>query len=216
LNGFLIFSGLAPLTTVDKWTTMALQDPFIADFKDILSSHKKEDGVDDLEVTKRMPNFSPTLLRVAATPELLFPAPGNGWYQSLHAAGQHTSPEVELAHQVFRQLVQARVPVAEEDVALCYMSLSSIQEPSTTKKIARNLLKQYPTRFALYNGYALAEHGRGNKDVAKTVLASATDLASVSCHCAIDRGVSLLTFLPENIVEYLYRRAPSMADLVMG
>lgn len=216
LNGFLIFSRLAPLPTVDQWTTMALQDPFIIDFENIPPNHRKEDGVDDLEVAKRMPNFSPALLQAAATPELLFPTPGNGWYRSLHAAGQHTLPKVELVHHVFRQLVQARVSVAEEDVALCYMSLSSIREPSTTKKIARNLLKQYPTSFALYNGYALAEHGRGNKDVARTVLASATDLASVSCHYTIGRGVNLLTFLTENIVEHLHGRAPSMADLVMA
>lgn len=216
LNGFLIFSGFAPLPTVDQWTTMALRDQFITDFKNISPNNRKEDGVDDLEVAKRMPNFSPALLHAAATPELLFPAPGNGWYQFLHAAGPQASPNLELVHQMFRQLVQARVPVAEEDVALCYMSLSSIKESATIKKTARSLLKQYPTSFALYNGYALAEHGRRSKDVARTVLTSATDLASVSCHCAIGRGVSLLTFLPENVIEYLHSRAPSMADLVMG
>lgn len=179
LNGFLIFLGLPPLSSLDEWTAMALQDPFITEFRDYSSGYRREDDAQDLETDKRKPNFAPAIMRVAATPELQFSETGDGWFHSLPPADQLTSPSAGAAKNMLGQLVQSRISAVQDELALYYLSLNFVQDPVTLKKLARSLLKQNPTSFALYKGYALAEHARGNSDVARTVLASATELASV-------------------------------------
>lgn len=179
LSGFLIFSGLQPLPSVDEWTAMALQDPFITQSGDSLSTLRREHESLDLEMDKRIPNFSPAIMRASVTPELIFPGTSSRWFQSLPPADQLASPSAELVRTVLGQLVQSGVPASQHDLALYHLSLSSLQEPASLKKLARSLLKKHPTSFALYNGYALAEHARGNIEIARTVLASATELASV-------------------------------------
>lgn len=179
LNAFLVFSRLPPLPSVDEWTARAMQDPFITEPWDRLPNHRHEDETLNSPHVKRLPNFAPAMMRAVVSPELLFSA--EGWYHAMPRPGPLHPPRLEMANNALGKLAQNNG--SQMDVALYYLALNSLLEPTNLKKLAKSLLKQYPTSISLYNGYALAEHARQNDDIARKVLASATELASVSLHC---------------------------------
>jgi hypothetical protein len=177
LDAFCIFYGLPPLSATDEWTALALEDPFLSEARMQLVVDHGKNNSDDEETVKRTPNFAPASMQVTNTPELLFCRAG--WYRYLPQTDRRPSLNLDLVHNAVRQLVNGGA--GTEDLWLYYLALSSAKDPTSLKKLAKGLLKKHPTSFALYDGYALAEQAQNNLDTAKKVLATATDLASVSC-----------------------------------
>lgn len=177
LNAFFIFFGLPPISVSDEWTALALEDPFLSDYRIQLSADHEKNNIHDEAIAKRNPNFTSVIMHATRTPELLF-SPG-GWYHYLPQADQRPSLNLHLVYNAVRQLINSEA--GAEDFWLYYLALSSAKDTTALKKLAKGLLKEHPTSFALYNGYALAEQAQNNLDTAEKVLASATDFAAVSC-----------------------------------
>lgn len=176
LNGFLIFFGLTSLSSTDDWTALALEDPFLNEGRINLSNEAGKNKAADQETTKPMPDFAPASLHATLTPELLFS--GDSWYQCFPGVNHLQLQTLDLVQNTTKQLVSNIA--LQEDLALYHLALGTLRTPANLKKLAKSLLKQFPTSLALYHGYALAENAQTHVDVARKVLASATELASVS------------------------------------
>ncbi len=60
-----------------------------------------------------------------------------------------------------------------EDLGEYCMSLEWINDPARAKKVAKAVLKQYPSNIRFYHAYALMERANGNLDNSHEVLQSA-------------------------------------------
>ncbi|KAF4121154.1 Pfam:DUF1740 [Geosmithia morbida] len=176
LDAFLLFCGLPPYCRSDEWTETAWLDPFLTGARGALDTQGSwekqpvEETADD--DSRQRPAFSSVSFHAASVSDNLFQT--QDWFGYLGSASA-LSQTVELgwACNVTRRLA---LDAGIQDLAAYHLALSSLDTSSSVKKVARMLLKQYPTNLGLYNAYAMAEYAQGNRDVAAKVLSSAGDI----------------------------------------
>lgn len=172
LGSFLIFCGLPPLSVSDEWIDTAWLDQFLTGPRKSLGVQ----GVWELEEgqdvgTRKPPSFTSAGCHTSCVTETLFRS--KDWFSYL---GSIAHFNLDWILNITKQLVHG---AGIRELSAYHLSLSSINSTSNIRKVAKTLLKQYPTSMELYNAYAIAEHAQGNEDVAVKVLSSATDMRKV-------------------------------------
>lgn len=176
LDAFLLFCGLPPYSRSDEWTTTAWADQFLTGSRAPLGVQGSWEHLDESidQDNRRPPAFSPIGLHAAGVSDILFQ--NQDWFRYLGMAAQASTVELDWVCSVTRRLtLDAHI----QDLAAYYLALSSLDTSVSVKKVARTLLKQYPTDLGLYDAYALAEDAQGHRDVAVKVLSSAVDIGKV-------------------------------------
>lgn len=126
------------------------------------------------EVQRRSPAFAPSILYTRHSPELLFP--GGNWFNFLGSASRSHIIDRAWMLNTTRQVVHG---AGVEGLASYFLSLNSTDQSSSVKKLAKSLLRQFPTNTGVYNAYALAEYAQGNRETAVKVLSSASGMFKV-------------------------------------
>jgi hypothetical protein len=188
LDAFLIFSGRPPCFYPDEWIEAAWQDQFLTGARDSIRTQgvwESEKEATTEEVQRRSPAFAPSILYARHSPELLFP--GGNWFNFLGSAGRSHIVDRAWMLNATRQVVHG---AGVEGLACYFLSLSSTDQSLSVKKLAKSLLRQFPTNAGLYDAYALAEYAQGNRETAIKVLSSASDMFKV---CVLGRHCLLCT-----------------------
>ncbi|KAJ4144769.1 hypothetical protein LMH87_003639 [Akanthomyces muscarius] len=171
LDAFLIFCGLPPASS-SPWARTLYRDQLLAPAGSNISSVDINDAKPELQeddsIVRRPPLFHRPYSAFAISSALLFP--GQNWFPYLQSQLQSTLVDGGWLETTLGQLIFS---AGCRDVAEYYLAFAFARDASSLKKTAKKLLKQSPDDAALYNAYALAEHARGNSDVAANVLESA-------------------------------------------
>jgi hypothetical protein len=178
LDAFLMFFGAPPVFRSNDWTEEAYHDQFLArpTSKLEFSAPTPLSGDEDpTEIQRKPPAFNQELLCVSESPEVLFSK--QDWFSYLPSKSKENDIELGFLANATKHLVHN---ANLEDLAVYQLALCAVQDRSTVKKAAKALLKRYPTNLGLYKAYALAEYANDNREVAKKVVSSAIELASVS------------------------------------
>lgn len=196
IDGFLIFFRFPPAFRSSSWMEMASKDSYLAGLSGDIESFNLSKPIEDLseEVERKSPSFDLGGLDAAYSSDTLFS--NLEWFAHLSPKTKDRKVELELTVNIMKHLVHTS---GVESLAEYYMALSSLNSSTPVKKTAKALLKQYPKNLGLYNAYAVAEYAANNWEVASKVLASATELTTVSCAC--------VTILPA-IVLMIHLRNP--------
>ncbi|RGP67801.1 hypothetical protein FLONG3_8420 [Fusarium longipes] len=178
LDAFLMFFGAPPVFRSSDWTEEAYHDQFLArptlklEFSAPTPPSEDEDPT---EIQRKPPAFDQNPLCVSETPEALFSK--QDWFSYLPSKSKENDVELGFLVNATKNLVHN---ANLEDMAVYHLALCAMQDRFAVKKAAKTLLKRYPTNLGLYRAYALAEYANGNREVAKKVVSSATELASNS------------------------------------
>lgn len=178
LDAYLLFCHLPPAFNADSSLQQsAIKDAFVhggsRDFEQVMNRSSLSIDV-DTERKRQPPNFRQDGSRIVISPDVLFAGPG--WFNYLPSWRElypnHDEP-IERSHILItlRQLVCI---FGFEALAEYYLALEWLNDPPGAKKIAKAVLKQYPSKTDLYNAYALIERANGNLETAQKVLQSAT------------------------------------------
>ncbi|KIH92935.1 hypothetical protein SPBR_02211 [Sporothrix brasiliensis 5110] len=185
VDAFLLFCQLAPAFSTSSWIETARNDPFLAivvlsgegGVNGIKLEAPQEGPVDDLDTAGRSP---PELFydgsHIVRTSDVLFSHPRwfrylPDWLRQQNPAAVEAPVPPSWVANTLRQLVRL---FGFNELALYSLAVDAMVNPTAVKKAARTLIKQDISNTALYEAYAQAEASRGNVDVARTVLASAT------------------------------------------
>ncbi|KAH8895176.1 DUF1740-domain-containing protein [Thozetella sp. PMI_491] len=176
-DAFLVFCGLPAAFSTDDITTPSLDNAFTAARSEEDEAQPLQDsGVlhGSVDLSTKRPSFAATGSRIAIAPDVLFAS--HNWFQYLPKrveaiAKGESQVDLSWAITVLRQLVRLG---GIEQLAEYYLAMECAQEPSSARKVAKALLKQYPSNIRLYNAYALTEWANQNAEVSKKVLVSAT------------------------------------------
>ncbi|KAB5558292.1 NRDE-2, necessary for RNA interference-domain-containing protein [Coniochaeta sp. 2T2.1] len=182
MDAYLMFCHLPPALVSDSGVLhSAMDDAFVfggsRDFEKTLS--RPIEVVDAASERKRQPpNFAQDGSRLAISPDVLIP--GHSWFSYLACWSKlypdHDEPiERSYVLTTLRQLVRT---FGFEDIAEYYLGLEWVNDPPGAKKVAKAVLKQYPSNIELYNAYALIERANGNTEISLKVLQSAAGMAS--------------------------------------
>ncbi|OIW33959.1 DUF1740-domain-containing protein [Coniochaeta ligniaria NRRL 30616] len=178
LDAYLLFCHLPPGFCPDSSILQsATSDPFVyggsKDFEQ--TTGRPTQSIDVASERKRQPpNFKQDGSHIAISPDVLFS--GGSWFNYL-ASWRELYPRHDEAVErsyiltTLRQLVRT---FGFHELAEYHLALEWLNEPSGAKKVAKAVLKQYPSHVGLYNAYALIECGNGNLETAHKVLQSAT------------------------------------------
>ncbi|KAL0931779.1 DUF1740 domain containing protein [Colletotrichum truncatum] len=185
VDGFLLFCCLPPAFRTSEWIKAAEDDPLLIGglslFEgDVLHKPNEPDVMDE---TKKIPSFKQDGLRVAASADLLFAT--SEWFPFISGwvcTSKSADGPVDLAW-VANSLRQLTTVSNLKELAEYSLAVDMVNEPSNIKKRARALIKHDPTNLGLYNAYALAESAKGNLDVGRQVILSASGLPSQPPGC---------------------------------
>lgn len=166
-TGFLLFCRL-PAASLDVGDSIRdlSNDPFVYGESVNTERESLQQDCDDEDETKKPPRFSDPGRRMIDSPDVIFA--GSDWFGFFN---RDVSPLYDLALAATTQLATS---FGYEAVAEYSMGLAWNKSPSTIRKTAKALLKNWPSNTALYNAYVVAEWRNGNRDVARNVLLSAT------------------------------------------
>jgi hypothetical protein len=114
---------------------------------------------------------------IAISPDVLFA--GSGWFSYLYQARDEPVDPAWVVNTIRQLVTQNEIG----ELAEYYLAMEWLNDPSGAKRVAKGLLKKYPSNTRLYNGYALAEWRNRNIEVTRTVLSSATTQDLVSLYC---------------------------------
>ncbi|KAL1899485.1 hypothetical protein Sste5346_002884 [Sporothrix stenoceras] len=191
VDAFLLFCQLPSAFFTSTWIETARNDPFLAivvlsekgNINDIKLKPPTEIPDAALNTAGRDP---PDLFydgsRIVGSSDVLFSLPG--WFRYLPEWLRLQDPTASEAPvsplwvaNTLRQLVRS---FGFGDLAPYSLAVDALVNPAGIKRAARTLIKQDVSNTALYEAYAQAEAARGNVDVARTVLASATASNSIA------------------------------------
>jgi hypothetical protein len=177
LDAFLLFCHLPPAFGLHGTDLeSAIDDSFVYGGSRSFerSLHKMRDAVDMSGERKRqLPDFKQDGSRIAVAPEIL--VSGRNWFEYLTSwlelYPEHDEPlERSYVLTTMRQLVRT---FGFEELAEYHLALEWVNDPTVAKKVAKGVLKQYPSNTGLYNAYALVEFANGNIETSRKVLQSA-------------------------------------------
>lgn len=178
IDAFLVFCGLPPASS-SEWASSLYKDQFLAPVGGTVPKAQVDESKpeinEDESIERRPPLFHRPYGGFTSTPDLLFP--GMEWFKYLEPQTQASTVDSAWLEMMLGQLVGS---AGIKDLAEYYLALSFARDPASIKKKAKALLKQSPDNAALYNAYGLAEHARGNSEVAAKVLESALSSSLVS------------------------------------
>ncbi|OAA73975.1 hypothetical protein ISF_00876 [Cordyceps fumosorosea ARSEF 2679] len=171
-DAFLIFCGLPPASSND-WARTLYKDQLLAPVWGDVPSVAIGAGTtsalqDDESIVRSPPLFSRPYSAFSISSRLLFP--GKEWFSYLPSPLSGTLIDSSWLEATLGQLIFS---AGCDELSEYYLAVSSARDPSSVKKTAKKLLRRGPENAALYNAYALAEHSRGNSDVAANVIESA-------------------------------------------
>lgn len=167
LDAFLLFCRLPPASRDCRRAVQEMrEDPFILRHETGLDDASFEQESHTEDGTKKPPRFSDPGRRLCYSNHVLFS--GKDWFGFF---AYDASPGYELGLTVTTQLATAfeYEPIAEYSLGLAWN-----KDPVNIRKVAKALLKKWPSNTSLYDSYAVAEWRHGNRDVARNVLLSAT------------------------------------------
>ncbi|OLN93911.1 NRDE2-like protein [Colletotrichum chlorophyti] len=182
IDAFLLFCCLPPAFRASNWTEAAENDTLIAGSSKLFENDvlRKPNEPDTVDETKKLPSFQQDGSRFAASADLLFGGPE--WF-SLFSGWTSTSRredgpvELSWAANTLRLLVHSG---DFKELGEYSLAVDVVDEPGSTKKRAKALIKQDPNNLSLYNAYALAESAKGKIEVGRQVVATAMGLVSPS------------------------------------
>lgn len=179
IDAYLLFCGLPIMSTgitePRKWS----QDAFVRNEllqRDISSMERlpKAQIEDESAETNCQSNLKLDFSNYPRSPDTMFSS--NRWFHDsslVERYSQYNGPvPYKWVQTVLKQLAQSH---RSEELAEYFLGFQSINEPETIKKIAKSILKQYPSNLRLYNAYAMIEWSR-NKDIAKGVFTAALNM----------------------------------------
>lgn len=178
LDAFLTFQGFPPTFWSEHWTEEAYHDQFLARSTSNLepSTPMPLSGDEDpTEIQRKPPALDQRPLCISKSPDVLFSKAD--WFSYLPVKNKANDIELGFLVNATKQLVHG---ANIGGLATYHLALCAVQDSSSVKKVAKGLLKRYPTNMGLYEAYALAEYANKNGEVASKVVSSATELASVS------------------------------------
>ncbi|KAG9257256.1 NRDE-2, necessary for RNA interference-domain-containing protein [Emericellopsis atlantica] len=171
LDAFLIFCGLAPAFSSNEWPQNPLQDAFLSGARAALGVNGSWDTEENGELgegTRKSPNFGTANICAVPSADLL--TSNETWYSYLRSVASSATLSTDWSQKGTMQAIQGLGLGASAPYAL---ALGAANPETILKKLAKGMLKQYPTDAALYNLYAVIEHAQGNNDTAVKVLGSA-------------------------------------------
>jgi hypothetical protein len=176
LNGFLLFAGFPPFSQSNEWTQEACEDQFImAPRGSVISQKSPTLNMDNVDEPQRdNVAFAPISMHVTITPDVYFP--GTKWFRYLNPEAPYRALDAHWVHNTTQQLA---LGAGVEELSIYYLAVSLLNGEAGVKKLAKSVLKRYPSSLGLYNAYALAEFAGGHTDMAKRVLSSAVKLTTV-------------------------------------
>ncbi|KAI6783899.1 uncharacterized protein J7T54_001775 [Emericellopsis cladophorae] len=171
LDAFLIFCGLPPALSSNEWPQDPWQDAFLSGARAALgvkSSWETEENDGMNEGTRKSPNFGTANLCAVPSADLL--TSNETWYSFLRSVASSATLNTDWSQRGTMQAIQGLGLGASAPYVL---ALGAANPETNLKKLAKGMLKQYPTDAALYNLYAVIEQAQGNNDTAVKVLSSA-------------------------------------------
>ncbi|CAJ0553474.1 Ff.00g119860.m01.CDS01 [Fusarium sp. VM40] len=178
IDAFLTFQGFPPTFWSEHWTEEAYHDQFLARSTSNLepSTPMPLSGDEDpTEIQRKPPALDQRPLCISKSPDVLFSKAD--WFSYLPVKNKANDIELGFLVNATKQLVHG---ANIGGLATYHLALCAAQDSSSVKKVAKGLLKRYPTNMGLYEAYALAEYANKNGEVASKVVSSATELASKS------------------------------------
>ena len=172
LDAFLIFCQLPPAFGSGKLADIVSDDGFLIRRPTLIAQDatvRLGDDPDQIEQTRKNPDFSHAYQLMSRTPDVLFPSPH--WFTYINPIRQNIPPD--QYRWIANTLKQLARSFGVKDLAPYYLAFESINEPGNEKKIAKALLKQGPSNVALYEGYAILEWSRSNQVAARNAVAAA-------------------------------------------
>lgn len=126
----------------------------------------------------RSPDFDNRYHLMVKSAEVLFP--GQQWFKYVTSLHDLMSPRhYSLVQNTLRQL---SLTYRMSDFAPYCLAFESANNPGTSKKIAKSLLKQDSSNVDLYIGFARSEFAKGSNEVARNVLSAALGLVGLTQH----------------------------------
>ncbi|KAM0264768.1 hypothetical protein ACHAQJ_000593 [Trichoderma viride] len=174
IDAFLLFFGFPPAFRTSSWTEAAFDDQLISSPLVRFDLEPVKQNDDDPENWHRIEPRFDLGIRATASPSLLFG--GLKWYQYITMKSQNPLVNLVLVSEALKQLVHS---AGIEGLAQYYLAAVFSNEPTSIKKPAKALLKQYPANSELYNAYALGESAN-DPAVASKVLGAAIESHSLS------------------------------------
>lgn len=184
-DAFLLFLGFPPAFRDSNWTEVAYDDQFISPSRVRFDLQPAKQNDDDPEQRHRAAPQFDAGIKAMASPSLLFG--GSKWYQYIAAKSQDALVSPLWVSEALKQLVHA---AGIEGLAQYYLAVVFSNAPTSIKKPAKALLKQYPANSELYNAYALGE-AANDPSVASKVLGAAIESSSVCIQ--VSRGLYQIT-----------------------
>lgn len=185
VDAFLLFCQLPPAFSTSAWIETARNDPFLAivvlSGEGVINNIKLETPQNNPQDILNTAGRSPPSLfydgsRMVGSSDVLFSLPS--WFRYLPdwlSLQETTAAEAPVPpHWVANTLRQLVRSFGFGELAPYSLAVDAAVNPASIKKAARILIKQNISNTALYEAYAQAEVSRGNGNVARTVLASAT------------------------------------------
>ncbi|KAK6069582.1 NRDE2-like protein [Seiridium cupressi] len=121
----------------------------------------------------KYPEFSYEVQTITKTAETMFPS--QRWFRYIECLRQSVPPEqYRFVSNVLKQLTFS---FRDENLETYYLSFDSANNISSSKKVAKALLKQDPSHIDLYIGFAKSEFAKGSKEAARNVASAALALA---------------------------------------
>jgi len=102
------------------------------------------------------------------------------WFSVFNAwAGRYDGDKGPIEQAWIRRALKmlVNVGIVGEELAEYYLAFEFANDPASTRKLARSLLKKYTTSLRLYNAYALVESRTGNKTGADHVFSTAINMS---------------------------------------
>lgn len=188
IDAFLLFCQLPPAFRSEAWTEKAENDAFLTGphaSLHLFSAAKVAEEMTELseasvDSRRKSPLFKRGFCRASISPSLLFG--GDDWFRYLCVVETGMVGHLPWVERTVQQLVHL---ASFSDLSLYHMALCYARDPAAMRKPAKAVMKKYPTRSQVYIAYALAEFSQGKVEVARKVLASASESPSVSFLCGI-------------------------------
>ncbi|KAM0818539.1 putative NRDE-2, necessary for RNA interference-domain-containing protein [Seiridium cardinale] len=122
------------------------------------------------------PEFSYEVQMITKTAETMFPS--QRWFRYIECLRQSIPPEqYSFVSNVLKQLTFS---FRNENLEIYYLSFDSTNNISSSKKVAKALLKQDPSHIDLYIGFAKSEFAKGSKEAARNVASAALRLTGLA------------------------------------
>lgn len=176
IDAFLVFCQMPAVFGTSATVEFLHQDRIIMGGKTSLVEESNEKQQDKERVVVKPPTFNHKYQSVAKSVEVMFPS--QRWFQYVNVSCDDIpSGQINLVRNTLKQLF---LSFRSSSLGTYCLSFDSISNNSSSKKLAKILLKQDPSNVDLYIGFARLEFAKGSKDAARNVISAALGLVGLT------------------------------------